>query len=78
MNDNDKERRIIFEAELLDNKTVKVSLKSTFIPMLTFACKLLEMEIENMLIAQTTDKKTYIQPIDLTQLGKIKLDGFKL
>lgn len=77
-NDNGKERKIIFEAELLHDKTIKVSLKSTFLPMLTLACKLLEMEIENMLIAQIMKKESIIHPVDLGQISKIRIDGFKL
>ena len=76
--DNGKERKIIFEAEMLDDKTVKVSLKSNFVPMLTFAAKLLDLEIENMIIQQNMKREGKIQPIDLSQLNKIKLDGFKI
>ena len=71
MSNNDKERKIIFEAELLDNKTIKVSLKSNFIPMLTFAAKLLDLEIENLIIKQQVESAPIIQRPGL------KVEGFK-
>ena len=79
MSDNNKKRKIIFDAELLDNKTIKVNVYSNFVPMLTFAQKLLDLNIENLIIGQDIQNNVKkITPVDLTQLGKLRIDGFKL
>ena len=55
---------ILFQAEYArEGKEIKITVNSNFIPMLTYALKLLEFEIENKLIEEQMKKKsTIIKP----------------